>query len=403
MKKNSGGLSFDSIRDLLPAAQCLFEYSQSLRRDFHRYPELGFCEHRTAAIVARELNQLGLEVSTGVAETGVVALLKGAQPGPVVLVRFDMDALPIQEETGALFASENPGVMHACGHDSHMAIGLTTARLLAERSGSFSGVIKFVFQPAEEGLGGAERMIEAGVLDNPRVDATLGLHVWNERPVGWVCASPGPLMAGADVFEVRIEGRGGHGALPHETVDPVAASAQIISALQTIVSRNVSPLDTAVISVCHVRAGEAFNVIPQSAEFTGTFRTFLPEVRQIVIARFEAIVRGIAGAFGCETTIKIKRMTPAVVNDPRIAGLAEQAIRLVMPDVDLVNDYRTMVSEDMAYMMEKVPGCYLMVGSAYPDPVKTYGHHHPKFDIDEMVLPRGAAVMSASALEMLKG
>jgi len=252
MKKNSGGSSSDRMDDLYLKAQHLFEYSQSLRQDFHRHPELGFCEHRTAAIVARELGQLGLEVMTGVAGTGVVALLDGAQPGPVVLVRFDMDALPIQEDTGAPYASENPGVMHACGHDGHVAIGLTTARLLTDLRGSFGGTVKFVFQPAEEGLGGAERMVQAGVLDNPHVDTTLGLHVWNERPVGWICVSPGPLMAGADIFEVRIEGRGGHGALPHEAVDPVAASAQIISALQTIVSRNVSPLDTAVISVCHL-------------------------------------------------------------------------------------------------------------------------------------------------------
>ncbi len=402
MKKNSGGSSFDNSMDLFPAAQRLFEYSQSLRRDFHRHPELGFCEHRSAAIVARELTRMGLEVTTNVAETGVVGLLRGSKPGPVVLVRFDMDALPIQEETGSLYASENPGVMHACGHDSHMAIGLTAARLLAERSESFSGTIKFVFQPAEEGLGGAERMIEAGVLENPHVDATLGLHVWNERPVGWVCASPGPLMAGADIFEVRVDGRGGHGALPHETVDPVIASAQIISALQTIVSRNVSPLDTAVISVCHVKAGEAFNVIPQSAVFTGTFRTFLPAIRQSVIARFETIVRGIAEALNCEATIKIQRMTPAVINDSRIAGLAEQAIRRVMPDVELVNNYRTMVSEDMAYMMEMVPGCYLMIGSAFPEPATTYGHHHPKFDIDERVLPRGAAALAAAAMELLR-
>ncbi len=400
MKKNSGGLSSDNIDNLYLRAQHLFEYSQSLRRDFHRHPELGFREHRTAAIVARVLGHLGLEVITGVAETGVVGLLEGAQPGPVILLRFDMDALPIQEETGAPYASENPGVMHACGHDGHVAVGLTTARLLADLRASLKGTIKFVFQPAEEGSGGAERMVEAGVLGNPKVDAALGMHVWNERPVGWFCVSPGPLMAGADIFKVRIEGRGGHGALPHETIDPVVASAQIISALQTIVSRNVASLDSAVISVCHISAGEAFNVIPQWAEFKGTFRTFLPETRRLVIERFESIVQGVAGAMGCRAAIEIQRMTPAVVNDSHLAEIAEMTIRQMMPDADLVKNYRTMVSEDMAYMMEKVPGFYLMVGSANSDTASTYGHHHPKFDIDETVLPRAAAAMAAVALEL---
>jgi len=402
MKKNSGGSSSDKFEDLYQKACNLFEYSQTLRRDFHRHPELGYREYRTAGIVARELGQLGLEVVTGIAETGVAALLEGAQPGPVVLVRFDMDALPIHEETAEPYASTIPGVMHACGHDGHVSIGLTVARMLVDLRESLHGTVKFVFQPAEEGLGGAERMIEAGVLESPQVNNTLGLHVWNEYPVGWVGVVPGALMAGADLFEVRIEGRGGHGALPHESRDPVAASAQIISALQSIVSRNVSPLDTAVVSVCRLQAGEAFNVIPQSVEFGGTFRTFLPEVRQMLIDQFENIVRGVAGAMGCDASINIRRMTPAVVNDHKVTALVEQAVRRAMPEIEIRTDYRTMVSEDMAFMMEKAPGCYIMVGSAFTDPDKRYGHHHPKFDIDEAALPCAAAAMSAAVLEVLQ-
>ena len=391
------------MNDLFAQAQELFEFSRQTRRDLHMHPELGYREVRTAGIVARELASLGMEVTTGVAETGVIGLLEGSQPGPVALVRFDMDALPIEEDTGAEYASQTPGIMHACGHDGHVAVGLTVARMLAARKSNLHGAVKFVFQPAEEGLGGAERMIEAGVLESPAVDVTLSLHVWNERPVGWVGLVPGPLMAGADVFDVTIEGKGGHGALPHTTVDPLIAAAQIVSALQTVVSRNVPPLETAVVSVCRLKAGEAFNVIPQRAEFAGTFRTFNPDVRKIVVERFAALVQGMAEALGCQADVKIRRLTPAVINDPAVTERLTRAALVTLPDMLLDTTFRTMVSEDMAFMMEKVPGCYMMVGSANASQGKVYGHHHPKFDIDEAVLPRAAALMAAAALEMLKG
>jgi amidohydrolase len=390
------------MNDLYARAQELFDYTRETRRDLHRNPEMGFKEFRTAGIIARELGRLGLELTTGIAETGVVALLEGAHPGPVALVRFDMDALPIMEQTGAAYASQTPGVMHACGHDGHVSIGLTLAKLLAARRDSIHGTVKLVFQPAEEGMGGAERMIEAGIMDGPKVDHTLALHIWNEKPIGWVGIVPGPLMAGADIFEVRIEGKGGHGAMPQNTADPVAAAAQIITALQTVVSRNVAPLDTAVVSVCQVHAGDAFNVIPQSAELRGTFRTFDPAVRQRVVERFEAIVTGIAEAMDCKATVNVIRLTPAVINDPAVAEIARQAALETLPDAQIVSDYRTMVSEDMAYMMEKAPGCYLMIGSANAERGLTYGHHHPKFDFDEEVLPRAAALMTATVLGLLK-
>jgi amidohydrolase len=390
------------MKNFRAEAEHLFEYTRSIRRDLHNHPELAFKEFRTAGIVARELSQLGLEVTTGIAETGVVALLESEKPGPVLLVRFDMDALPILEDTGVDYSSQNPGVMHACGHDSHVAVGLSVARLLVEARDQIQGSVKFVFQPAEEGMGGAERMLEAGIMHHPDVDYTLSMHVWNEKPVGWVGISPGPIMAGADIFDVNIEGRGGHGALPQETVDPVVAAAQIISALQTIVSRNISPLDTAVISVCRVRAGEAFNVIPQSVNFSGTFRTFDAKVREKLIQRFETLVMKMAEAMGCKAVVSVKKMTPAVINDPIISPMLHKRIQEIYPDMIIDDSYRCMVSEDMAYMMEKAPGCYILIGSGYPETILNYGHHHPKFNINEDVLVHASAIISTAVLELLK-
>lgn len=335
------------------------------------------------------------------AQTGVVALLEGLHPGPVVLVRFDMDALPIQEETGADYSSQTQGVMHACGHDGHVATGLTVAHMLAERKEQLHGTVKFIFQPAEEGLGGAQGMLEAGVLENPHVDTALALHLWNERPVGWVGITPGPLMAGSDIFEIRLEGKGGHGALPHEAVDPLVAAAQVVVGLQTIVSRNVSPLDTAVVSACRFNSGSAFNIIPNYAEIAGTFRMYQPEVRQKIIARFEELVQGTANAYGCSVHWKIERLTPSVVNDSSIAEKIHAEVEK-LPGLEIDTDFKTMVSEDMAYLMERVPGCYMMIGSANTSKGLDYGHHHPRFDFDEAALPNAAAVMTSAVVALLR-
>lgn len=384
------------------AAQ-LSEYTQALRRDFHRHPELGFQEVRTAGIVARELNALGLEVSTGIAETGVVALIEGAKPGPVLLLRFDMDALPIVEETGAEYASQTHGVMHACGHDGHTAVGLTVARMLHEQREDLPGTIKLVFQPAEEGLGGAERMIREGVLENPKPDYTLSLHLWNDKPVGWIGVTSGPAMAAAEKFKARIIGKGGHGAAPHQTLDPVAASAQVINSLQNIVSRNISPMHTAVVSVTMVHGGEAFNVIPSEVTIEGTIRTFEPEARAIVVERFCQIVEGISNTCGCRAEIEFEALTPAVINDPQITARVQNAIAQAFPDRELDMNNRTMGSEDMAFMMREVPGCYFFVGSSNADLGLNAAHHHPRFDFDERALPLAAALMSTSAVELLSG
>jgi amidohydrolase len=388
--------------DFYSEAQDLFEMTRMLRRDFHRHPELGFHEVRTAGIVARELSQLGLEVTSGIAETGVVALLEGARPGPVVLLRFDMDALPVTEENKTDYVSQTPGVMHACGHDGHVAIGITVARMLNEIRNDLPGTIKFIFQPAEEGQGGAERMIEAGIMQNPAPVKTLALHLWNEMPVGHVAFVPGPLMAGAELFSIKLTGRGGHGAQPNLTVDPIIAAAHIVTGLQTIVSRNIPPLLGAVLSVTYIKAGETYNVIPQTAELRGTLRYFEPEVKRILLSRFEQIITSVAQAFECQAEIKLTDLTPPVVNDADLALRLGSMAKAVLPEVVVDSNFKIMVSEDMALMMEKVPGCYFLVGSANAEKGLNYGHHHPRFDFDESALPRAAALMAAAAVNVLE-
>jgi amidohydrolase len=392
--------------DFLTQAKELFPYTQSLRRDFHIHPELGFREFRTGGIVARELESLGIEVTKGVGKTGVVGLLEGTKPGPTLLLRFDMDALPILEETGAEYASQNQGVMHACGHDGHTAIGLTVAKMLFAHRDQLAGTIKLCFQPSEEGnngeeVGGAEMMMRDGLLENPKVDMTLSLHLWNEKPLGWLGVTKGPIMAGADIFMVRVAGRGGHGAIPDAAVDPIVAAANIVNALQTIVARNVSPLDTAVVSVTNIHGGTAFNVIPPEVRLEGTIRTFDNAVRQRVVDRFEQIARGVAEGMGCQVDVEIKRITPALVNNETLTSRVWETAQRVLSGSTLDPGYQTMTAEDMAFMQERVPGCYFFVGSNNKDRHLDYGHHHPKFDFDEEAMIRGSALLAAAAMDIL--
>ncbi len=396
------------MANFLSEAKHLFPYTQTLRRDFHTHPELGFTEIRTGGIVARELEALGLEVTKGIGKTGVVGLLEGGKPGPTLLLRFDMDALPITEDTNAEYASQTPGIMHACGHDGHTAIGLTVAKLLQAQRNELAGSVKFCFQPSEEGfngeeVGGAEMMMRDGVLDGPKVDKTLSLHLWNEQPLGWIHVAQGPVMAGAEQFTIKLTGKGGHGAMPHVTIDPIPAAAQIITALQTIVSRNVAPLQAAVVSVTQVHSGTAFNVIPQEAELTGTIRTFDLSIRKIVLERFEQIILGIAESMQCKAEIETVRVTPALINNDAVAMSVQETARRVLPDSELnTSPYLTMGAEDMAFMQEKVDGCYFFIGSNNKQRHLDYGHHHPKFDFDEEALIYGAALMAAAAADILK-
>ncbi len=382
-------------------AQTLFSYAQALRRDFHQHPELGYQEVRTAGVIARELTELGLKIQTGIAETGVVSVIEGKKPGKVVMLRFDMDALPVSEETGADYQSCNAGVMHACGHDGHVAIGLTVAKILQKHRDELCGLVKLVFQPAEEGLNGAERMVLEGVLDNPRPDYALGAHVWNEQPVGCVTVSGGPLMAGSAIFSVKIMGKGGHGALPNQAVDPVVAAAQVITALQSLVSRNVSPLESAVVSVTSVHAGEAFNVIPPQAELKGTLRWFSKSVQNQLLTGFRRIVEGVCAGLDCNCEIDIRDLTAAVINDEHVAEKIQGALQRAMGEVSIIKKYQTMGSEDMAFFLNEIPGCYIFVGSKNDLKGLNYGHHHPKFDFDESALTNAVAVLSLATFELL--
>jgi amidohydrolase len=389
------------MMQILQESNQLFIYTQSMRRDFHRFPELGFQEVRTAGIVASELRKLDLEVTTGVGKTGVVASIEGSMPGPVAMLRFDMDALPIHEATGAAYASEKAGIMHACGHDGHTAIGLTVAKLLHARRHEMQGSVKLVFQPAEEGLGGAEAMLKDGVLENPRPDYCLGLHLWNERPFGWLSVTPGPVMAASEFFKIKIIGKGGHGASPQFAIDPVMAAAQIITAVQSIVSRNVAPLQSAVISITSVKAGEAHNVIAQEAEMKGTIRSFEPEVRGKILERFQQVVYGVGEAMGCQIEIEQKSITPAVVNDPAITRQVGEIIHELLPESELDTHSQTMGSEDMAFFQKEIPGCYIFMGSNNQNLGLDAPHHHPRFDFDERALAQSSALMATAALKLL--
>jgi amidohydrolase len=394
--------------DFLKQARELSSYTQSLRRDFHMHPELGFNEIRTGSIVAKELESLGIEVTKGIGKTGIIGLLEGGKPGPTLLLRFDMDALPIIEDTDVEYASQIKGVMHACGHDGHTAIGLTVAKMLHGHRNQLEGTIKFCFQPSEEGyngeeIGGAEMMLRDGLLESPKVDKTLALHLWNEKPLGWVHVAKGPVMAGAEQFLVKLIGRGGHGAVPQTTIDPILAAAQVVSATQSIVSRNVGPLETAVLSFTMFHSGTAFNVIPPEAVLEGTTRSFDPRVRQKVMERFDQVVRGVASAMGCQVEITMKRLSPALINAEDVTDSVQKTAQRILPDA--VHDhtpYLTMGAEDMAFMQEMVPGCYFFIGSANRERGLDYGHHHPKFDFDEEALVRGAALMASAAADLLR-
>jgi amidohydrolase len=388
--------------DFKAEAETLREQLVAWRRDFHTHPELAFQEHRSAGLIADRLRELGYQVETGIATTGVVALLEGQRPSPVVMLRFDMDALPVTEENETEYVSQNPGVMHACGHDGHMAIGLGVATLMAQRQDEMAGTLKLVFQPAEEDGNGAKAMVKEGVLENPRPDAVLATHVWNEKPMGTVSVSPGATMAAAEKWTCIVRGKGGHGALPHQTVDPIVATAQIVTALQSVVSRNVSPLETAVVTVGMVHGGDAFNVIPAQVELTGTIRTYDPSTRETVLRRVRKVIEGVAMACGAAAELEIVPLTPAVINDARVAEVVHAAAEAVVGAENVFSDVRTMGSEDAAFFMQEVPGCYFFLGSANAERGLNAPHHNPRFDFDEDALPLGVAVMMQTLAHYLR-
>jgi amidohydrolase len=384
--------------DWMSRAEAMRDELVARRRDLHRHPELAFEEVRTAGIVAKELGELGLEVLTGVGKTGVVGILDGQRDGPTVMVRCDLDALPVTEANSTDYVSQTPGKMHACGHDGHTSIGLAVAKMLAAQREHIGGRVKFVFQPAEEIGFGAMAMIEDGALANPTPEVCLGLHLRNDVPLGEIGLHDGPVASGADTFIITIRGSGGHAALPEQTRDPIVAGAQIVNALQTVVSRNVSGWDTAVLSVTTFHAGDAMNVIPPEAKLTGTFRWFVPRVHELVRRRLGEVASGIASALQCEAEFEITSMSPPVVNDAAVTDQLRQAFSGITAPRPLhwAENIRWLAAEDIAFFMEKVPGTFLYVGSANPARQLNYPHHHPRFDFDEDALPIGAGLLATA-------
>ncbi|OBQ17960.1 M20 family metallopeptidase [Anabaena sp. AL93] len=362
------------------------------RRQIHQKPELGFQEKITAEFIAQKLQNWGIVHQAGIAQTGIVAIIKGEKPGngKVLAIRADMDALPIQEQNQVPYCSQHDGVMHACGHDGHTAIALGTAYYLNQHRKDFSGTVKIIFQPAEEGPGGAKPMIAAGVLKNPDVDAIIGLHLWNNLPLGTVGVRAGALMAAVELFRCTIFGKGGHGAIPHQTVDSVVVAAQIVNALQTIVSRNVNPIDSAVVTVGELHAGTAVNVIADTARMGGTVRYFNPDLAGFFKERIQQIIAGICQSHGASYDLDYIHLYPPVINDTGIAALVHSvAEEVVETPIGIVPECQTMGGEDMSFFLQEVPGCYFFLGSANPEKKLDYPHHHPQFDFDETALPMG--------------
>lgn len=360
------------------------------RRDIHRYPELGFEEQRTAKKIQQILTQLGIEHQTGIAKTGIMATIDSGQPGPVLAIRADMDALPVQEENEVDYKSCYPGKMHACGHDGHTAIALGTAKYLADHLDSFRGTVKIFFQPAEEGPGGAQPMIDAGVLESPQVDAIIGLHLWNDLPLGSIGIKPGPVMAAVERFTCELQGKGGHGAMPHQTIDAVVLSAHVVNASQQVVSRNLDPLQSAVVTIGELKAGSTFNVIADSARLRGTVRYFDPSLAGYFSARLEQIVQGLCQSFQADYHWHYEAIYPPVVNDPNLVELVQAAATEVLTQPHALNtSYQTLAGEDMSFFLQAVPGCYFLLGAANSALGLDYPHHHPHFDFDESVLAVG--------------
>jgi len=365
------------------------------RRELHQRPELGFQEHLTAEFVTQKLQEWGIEYQSGIAKTGIVAVIRGQgeEKETVLAIRADMDALPIQEENDVPYRSQHDGVMHACGHDGHTAIALGTAYYLSQHPDTFSGTVKIIFQPAEEGPGGAKPMIDAGVLKNPDVDAIIGLHLWNNLPIGTVGVRSGALMAAVETFRCTILGKGGHGAMPHQTVDSIVVAAQIVNALQTIVARNVDPIESAVLTVGELHAGTALNVIADTARMSGTVRYFNPKLEGYFAQRIEQIIAGICQSHGATYELNYSHLYPPVINNPEMAEFVRsQAVRAIETPIGIVPECQTMGGEDMSFFLQEVPGCYFFLGSANLSRNLAYPHHHPRFDFDETVLGMGVEI-----------
>ncbi|WP_108257840.1 M20 aminoacylase family protein [Mangrovicoccus ximenensis] len=359
----------------------------AIRRDFHEHPELGFQEVRTSGIVAEKLAEWGIEVTKGLGKTGVVGVLKGTKPGRTIGLRADMDALPIHEETNLPWSSRTPGVMHACGHDGHTTMLLGAARYLAENR-DFAGTAVFIFQPAEEGLGGARAMLADGLFDKFPCDEIYGMHNAPHHQPDLVQVKKGPAMAGSDFFDIKITGRGSHGARPEDSKDPVVIATALVQQLQSIVSRNVAPTSPAVVSVTKIHAGDAYNVVPNTAELGGTIRFFDTKVGEMISERMRAICAGIATAYDVEIAVDIRNVFDVLVNDDSLSDAILAASGAVVgEEMSGLTTELVMGSEDFADMLRAVPGAYCTIGHSGGIPV-----HNPGFTLDDAILPVGASI-----------
>ncbi|WCL47960.1 M20 metallopeptidase family protein [Leptospira sp. GIMC2001] len=377
----------------------------SNRRTIHKHPELKYEEVQTAKFVEKHLTTLNFTYEGGIAETGIVCLIDSGKPGKTLLVRADMDALPIFEENNVYYKSTHEGIMHACGHDGHTSILMGLASDLHEDLKSIipQGRVLLVFQPAEEGGSGADRMIEAGILEKYNVDACLALHVWNHIDIGRVGVVNGTMMASVDQFEIKIKGISGHGAMPQHTVDPIVVGSHIVTALQTIVSRNTDPLDSCVVTVGSFHSGNAFNVIPETATLTGTVRTFSKSVYESVPEKIEKLVRNIASGFGAEIEWTYTRIDKPTINDSNMADLVRKSVIEVLGEDSLTEENtRTMGGEDFSAFLMKVPGCYFFVGSRNPSKGFTHSHHSSFFDFDEDAMIYGLSILKKAIWNYLK-
>ena len=373
----------------------------AIRRDLHAHPELGFEELRTAAMVGRSLTDMGLAPRQGVGRTGVIADLDTGRPGPIILLRADMDALPITERATVPYRSQDEGRMHACGHDGHVAMLLIAARLLVRHRDGLVGRIRFLFQPAEElPPGGALAVIEDGALDG--VDAAVGLHLWNPLAIGTVGVRPGATMAAHDRLDIVIHGQGGHGGMPQDARDPLLGLAQTVVSLQSVVARGVSPLETAVVTVGIASAGNAFNVIPDEARLSGSIRSLGEATRARVHERVTEVVHGVAASQGLHADLSVTEFCPALDNDPDLARIGAEVAAEVVGSAQVVGDFRTTASEDFAFIARRIPSCFLFIGSARDDGAPVHPHHHPSFDIDERSLAIGVRVLVRMSEELLR-
>ena len=359
------------------------------RRDFHQYPELSFKEHRTGDVIANELRSMGLEPKINVGKTGVTADLEFGD-GPTIGLRADMDALPIQETSGLTFSSKNDGVMHACGHDGHMAMLLGAAKVLTQKVDQYNGTVRFIFQPAEEGEGGARYMIEDGCLEG--LDEIYGIHVWNYQPVGEVGVKDGPVLAAADMFDIKIKGIGGHGAAPQGTVDSIVIASHLVQALQTIVSRNTNPLESTVISVGKINGGHNFNIIADEVSLSGTARAYTEENRSLIKTRMKEIIQGIEKTYNAQITFDYKDGYPPTINHTEPAEKVLKAAKQVVGSKAGM-PYLSMGGEDFAYYLKEKPGCFFFVGSA-PNEKELFEtpHHCSHFNMDERALLVGPSI-----------